>query len=70
MTKEQAIQHNRAVISNVIHALIEERLADPVQLLTDYEYMVDRISAYINAANLTREMMHMPKLFLYEIPEE
>ena len=70
MTKEQAIQHNREVISNVIQALIEERLVDPVRMLTDHSYMVDNISTYIKAANIAREMMHMPKLFLYEIPEE
>ena len=69
MTKEQAIQHNSEVVSSVIRALIDERLADPVRMLTDHEYMIDRISTYINAANLAREMMHMPKLFLYEIPE-
>ena len=63
------MQHNREVVSNVIQALVEERLVDPVRMLTDYRYMVDNISTYINAANIAREMMHMPKLFLYEISE-
>jgi len=67
LTKKEMKAHNAKVIKNVLVALVENHLADPSRLLTDSEYAAERISYYMEAANIVREMMNMPKLYLYEI---
>lgn len=69
MTQEEAIEHNEKVIRNIIITLIKSRLADPVRLITDKIYATEQIMIYIQAANITREMLHMPKLYLINIDE-
>lgn len=69
MTQEEAIEHNEKVIRNIIITLIKSRLADPVRLITDKIYATEQIMTYIQAANITREMLHMPKLYLISIDE-
>ena len=69
ITLEEAIKHNERVIKNVMIALIENRLADPVQLITDKTYAIEQITTYIQAANITREMLHLPKLYLINTKE-
>ena len=69
MTLKEAIEHNERVIRNVMAALIENRLADPVRLITDKTYAIEQIMTYIQAANITREMLHLPKLYLINTNE-
>lgn len=69
MTQEEAIKHNEKVIRNIMTALIKSRLADPVRLITDKAYASEQVITYIQAANITREMLHMPKLYLIDIDE-
>lgn len=69
MTLKEAIEHNERVIRNVMAALIENRLADPVRLITDKTYAIEQIMTYIQAANITREMLHLPKLYLINTDE-
>lgn len=68
-TLKEAIKHNERVIRNVMMVLIENRLADPVQLITDKAYTAEQIMTYIQAANITREMLHLPKLYLINTNE-
>ena len=69
MTQEEATEHNEKVIRNIIITLIKSRLADPVRLITDKTYATEQVMTYIQAANITREMLHMPKLYLINIDE-
>ena len=69
MTLKEANEHNERVIKNVTTALIENRLADPVRLITDRVYAIEQIMTYIQAANITREMLHLPKLYLINTNE-
>ena len=69
MTQEEATEHNEKVIRNIIIALIKSGLADPVRLITDKTYATEQIMTYIQAANITREILHMPKLYLINIDE-
>ena len=69
MTLKEAIEHNERVIRNIMTALIENGLADPVQLITDKTYAIEQITTYIQAANITREMLHLPKLYLINTNE-
>ena len=69
MTQEEVIEHNEKVIRNIIITLIKNRLADPVRLITDKAYATEQVMTYIQAANITREMLHMPKLYLINIDE-
>ena len=69
MTQEEAIEHNEKVIRNIIIALIKSGLVDPVRLITDKVYATEQIMAYIQAANITREMLHMPELYLINTNE-
>ena len=69
MTLKEAIEHNERVIRNVMAALIENRLADPVRLITDKTYAIEQIMTYIQVANITREMLHLPKLYLINTNE-
>lgn len=66
---KEAIEHNEKVIRNVMMALVENRLADPVRLITDKAYATEQIMTYIQAANITREMLHLPKLYLINTNE-
>ena len=69
MTQEEAIEHNEKVIRNIMIALIKSGLADPVRLIADKTYATEQIMTYIQAANITREILHMPKLYLINIDE-
>ena len=69
MTQEEAIEHNEKVIRNIIITLIKSRLADPVRFITDKAYATEQVMTYIQAANITREILHMPKLYLINIDE-
>lgn len=69
MDKLEAIAHNERVIRNVMMALINRGLADPVQLIVDKEYAIEQVKTYIQAANITRKMLHMPILYLIDINE-
>ena len=69
MDKIEAIEHNERVIRNAMMALVENKLADPVRLITDQTYATEQIINYIQAANITRKMLHMPKLYLISIDE-
>ena len=66
MILEEAIEHNEKVIRNIMIALIKNGLADPVRLITDKVYATEQVMTYIQAANITREMLHMPKLYLID----
>lgn len=67
ITKEEAIAHNETVMKNVMVALIENHLADPVRMLIDNDYLVEKVTDYIEAANMVRKEMGMPLLFLYDV---
>lgn len=69
MTRTQAIQHNERVIREVINALVDFKLADPYELITNHQYALEMVQIYLEAANIAREMMHMPKLVLYTIKD-
>lgn len=69
ITLKEAIEHNERVVRNVTIALIENELADPVRLITDKTYAIEQIMTYIQAANITREMLHLPKLYLINTNE-
>ena len=69
MTQEEAIEHNEKVIRNIMIALIKSGLADPVRLIADKTYATEQIMTYIQAANITREMLRMPKLYLIDTNE-
>ena len=69
MDKIEAIEHNERVIRNAMVALVENKLADPVRLITDQTYAIEQIINYIQAANITRKMLYMPKLYLISIDE-
>ena len=69
MTQEEAIEHNEKVIRNIMIALIKSGLADPVRLIADKTYATEQIITYIQAANITREMLRMPKLYLIDTNE-
>ena len=69
MTQEEATEHNEKVIRNIMIALIKSGLADPVRLIADKTYATEQIMTYIQAANITREMLRMPKLYLIDTNE-
>lgn len=69
MTLEEVIEHNEKVIRNIMIALIKSGLADPVRLITDKVYATEQVMTYIQAANITRETMHLPKLYLIDTNE-
>lgn len=69
MTREQAITHNESVITGILLALVDNNLADPYRLITNPKYASERITTYLEAANITREMMNMPKLVIYNLDE-
>ena len=67
MSKEEMLEHNKRVISDVMTTLIEMGEADPIRMLNDRQYVAEMVSTYINAANLARSMMNMPPLVLYNL---
>ena len=69
MTRTEAIQHNEKVIREVINALIDFKLADPYELITNHQYALEMVQIYLEAANIAREWMHMPPLVLYTIKD-
>ena len=69
MILEETVEHNEKVIRNIMITLIKNGLADPVRLITDKVYATEQVMTYIHAANITREMLHMPKLYLIDIDE-
>ena len=69
MTQEEVTEHNEKVIRNIMITLIKSGLADPVRLIADKTYATEQIMTYIQAANITREILHMPKLYLINIDE-
>ena len=69
MTRTQAIQHNEKVIREVINALVDFKLADPYELITNHQYALEMVQIYLEAANIARDMMHMPPLVLYTIKD-
>ena len=69
MDKTEAIAHNEKVIRNVMMALINRGLADPVRLIADRDYAIEHVKTYLQATNITREMLHMPALYLIDINE-
>lgn len=70
LTTEEKLNHNKRVIANIVTAIIENNLADPFRMVTDPHYASDNILMYLEAANMAREMMNMPKLYLYTFEEE
>ena len=69
MTRTQAIQHNEKVIREVINALVDFKLVDPYDLITNHQYALEMVQIYLEAANIARECMHMPPLVLYTIKD-
>ena len=69
MDKLEAIEHNKRVIRNIIMTLIKNGLANPVKLIVDKEYAIEQVKIYIQAANIIREILHMPALYLIDINE-
>ena len=64
MDKTEAIAHNERVIRNVMITLINRGFADPVRLIADKDYVIEQVKTYLEVANITREMLHMPALYL------
>jgi len=67
MTIEEAIDHNKRVIKDIISTLVESGKADPIRMMNDPRYAAEMVSTYMEAANLARSMMRMPQLFLYNL---
>ena len=70
LTTEEKLNHNKRVIGNIITTIIESNLADSFRMITDPNYASDNILMYLESANIAREMMNMPKLYLYTFNEE
>lgn len=49
-------------IINIFETMIEYNLIDPVRAKYDKEYFVESIRRYIEAANITRSILHMSPL--------
>ena len=69
MDKTEAIAHNERVIRNVMITLINRGFADPVRLIADRDYAIEQVKTYLEVANITREMLHMPALYLIDTNE-
>jgi hypothetical protein len=67
MTKQQAIEHNNRVVTDVIETLFAFKMVDTMKMFTNPNYAKRSVVNYINAANLARETMGMPKIVLYAI---
>ena len=69
MTIEEAMDHNRRVINDIVSTLVETGKADPIRMMSDPEYAVEMVTTYIDAANLARSMMNMPPLVIYPVDD-
>ena len=69
MDKKKAILHNNRVVERAIKDLFEFKMVDPVKMLSDRSYAGRSIKNYLDAANVARETMGMPKIQLYDISE-
>jgi len=69
MTIEEAMNHNRRVIDDIVSTLVETGKADPIRMLSDLDYASEMISTYIQAANLARSTMNMPPLVIYPVDD-
>lgn len=64
---KKARLHNSRVIADVSAAILENLVVDPYQFLKYPDFASEVIMDYIEAANLVRPMMGLPKLFLYDL---
>jgi hypothetical protein len=69
MTKKQAIEHNQKVVSAAVKALFDFNMVDPLAMMTNRKYANDNIANYLNAENVTRQTLGLPKVKLYDINE-
>lgn len=69
MTTEEKISHNIQVIKRVVEALLDQGLVDKDEMMSNPTYAKEMFWSYITAANITREMMNMKPLVLYDISE-
>lgn len=69
MTVEEAMNHNKRVINDIVSTLVETGKADPIRMMSDPEYAVEMVTTYIEAANLTRSAMNMPPLVIYSVDD-
>lgn len=69
MDKKRAIIHNNRVIKSAIQDLFDFKMVDPVKMLTNSAYARHSVYNYIEAANVARETMGMPRIFLYDLSE-
>lgn len=69
MTIEEAMDHNRRVINDIVSTLVKTGKADPIRMMSDPEYAVEMVTTYIDAANLARSMMNMPPLVIYPVDD-
>ena len=67
MTVEDAIDHNRRVINDIVSTLVETGKADPIRMMSDPEYAAEMVTTYIEAANLARSTMNMPPIVIYPV---
>lgn len=51
-----------AKFRDIIGTMIELNMLDPVRAMIDSKYLVERVNLYIEAANVTREIMNMEPL--------
>ena len=54
---------------DVMITLINRGFADPVRLIADKDYAIEQVKTYLEVANITREMLHMPALYLIDTNE-
>ena len=59
----------REKIVEIVHTLIVEGLADPLRISIDTHYAAAAVAQYIEAANITRSMLHMPLINLDDYPD-
>lgn len=69
MTIEEAMDHNKRVINDIVSTLVETGKADPIRMMSDPEYAVEMVTTYIDAANLARSMMNMPPIVIYPVDD-
>ena len=67
MTTEEAMDHNKRVINDIVSTLVETGKADPIRMMSDLDYAAEMISTYIEAANLARSTMNMPPIVIYPV---
>ena len=56
-------------IIDIIKTMLERKMLDPIKALTDSDYLNERVSMYIEAANIAREIIYrntaLNRLFSY-----